>query len=91
MKILPDLRPIFCAIMAEFFPTLEGYSPPSALSPTPILMKQDQYKQQYLTSYLLAELSSQYHLPRASFVLLKDMDAKIQFEKNRVKMESSIN
>ena len=73
--------------MADFgklFPTLGGYSPSTALSPMPILTKQDRCKQRYLTSYSLAELSSQCHLPGASFVLLKDMDAKIQDE-NRVK------
>ena len=38
-KILPDFRPIFCPIMADFckfFQRWEGCSPPSPLSPTPM-------------------------------------------------------
>ena len=38
-KILPDFRPIFCPIMADFckfFQSWEGCSPPAPLSPTPM-------------------------------------------------------
>ena len=41
-KILPDFRPIFCPIMADFckfFQRWEGCSPPAPMSPTPMLVR----------------------------------------------------